>query len=160
MITAGPIGIPLAQNVVSAPATAHSAKVVANMGTLFRIAKSVASTRTGVTQDITQSSVPVKVPLSTTGPPSFLCNFQRPQPNQHRLQLPLHRSRRHTTKQPGRYHLHRQAQIGITLQLCDPTLLMQPTSTPRPEQLQSISDGSRRKNNRSSARKLPTTLVV
>jgi len=37
---------------------------------------------------------------------------------------------------------------------------MQPTSIPTVKLLQGNSDGSRRKNNRSSARELPTTSVV
>jgi hypothetical protein len=114
--------------------------------------------RIGTTQDTIQSSAQAKVLSSMMDPPNFRCNFQRLL--KRRLQLQLRRSQHRTLICKDRFHLHRQAQAETTLQSYDPTLPTQATSIPKLERLRSNSDGSRRKNNRSYARELPTTSVV
>ena len=159
LIIVDPTGTPLAQSVVSTLVTAPSAKVAASTGIQPKIAKSVASMRIGTTQDITQSSAPAKALSSMMDPLSFHCNFQRPLPNKHQ-QRQFRRSRRHTLTRQDQCHLHQLARTRTTPQWCDPTLLMQATSILRLMWLPDSSDSSRRKNNRSSLRKLPTTSAV
>jgi hypothetical protein len=131
---------------------------VASMGTPLKIARNVASMRIGTTRDTIQSSAPAKDLSSTMDPLNFRCNFQRLP--RRRLQLQLRRSQRRTLICKGRFHPHRQARTGTTLQSRDPTLPTQATSIPKLERLRGNSDGSRRKNSRSSPRELPTTSVV
>jgi hypothetical protein len=152
------IGILLARNVVSTPATAHFAKAAASMDTPLKIARNVASMRIGTTRDTIQSSAPAKALSSMMDPPNFHCNFQHLP--RRRLRLQLHRSQRRTLICNGRFHPYRQARTGTTLQSHDPILPTQATSIPKLERLRGNSDGSRRRNNRSSPRELPTTSVV